>query len=83
LRIADQAKLNADLQNTLASRSVIDQAIGILMAQQRCPAAEAFALLSRASQNRNVKLHDLAVEIVATVGGQDPAPADGTFEPPG
>jgi hypothetical protein len=83
LRIADQAKLNADLQNTLASRSVIDQAIGILMAQQRCPAAEAFALLSRASQNRNVKLHALAVEIVATVGGQDPAPAGDTFEPPG
>jgi hypothetical protein len=82
LRIADQAKLNADLRNTLASRTVIDQAIGIMMAQQRCPATEAFALLSRASQNRNVKLHDLAVEIVAAVGGHNPEPATDTFEAP-
>jgi AmiR/NasT family two-component response regulator len=53
-----------------------------MMAQQRCPATEAFAVLSRASQNRNVKLHDLAGEIVATVGGQNPPPATDTFELP-
>ena len=80
LRLADQSRLNADLRATLASRSVIDQAIGIVMAQQRCPAADAFALLSRASQNRNLKVHDLAAEIVTTVGGQAPEPT--TFESP-
>jgi GAF domain-containing protein len=80
LRMADQSKLNEDLHAALASRSVIDQAIGIVMAQQRCPAPEAFALLSRASQNRNIKLHDLAAEIVTTVGGQ--APGASAFEPP-
>jgi GAF domain-containing protein len=79
LRIADQSKLNEDLRATLASRSVIDQAIGIVMAQQRCPAAEAFALLSRSSQNRNLKVRDLAAEIVTTVGGQAPNPD--TFQP--
>ena len=78
MRIADQSKLNEDLYATLASRSVIDQAIGIVMAQQRCPDPEAFALLSRASQNRNIKVHDLAAEIVTTVGGQAPDP--GTFQ---
>ncbi|MFI6509925.1 ANTAR domain-containing protein [Streptosporangium sp. NPDC050855] len=79
LRMADQSKLNADLRATLASRSVIDQAIGIVMAQQRCSAEDAFALLSRASQNRNLKVHDLAAEIVATVGGRTPGPD--TFQP--
>ncbi|MGC5013246.1 GAF and ANTAR domain-containing protein [Streptosporangium sp. DT93] len=79
LRLDDQSRLNADLRATLASRSVIDQAIGIVMAQQRCSSGDAFALLSRASQNRNLKVHDLATEIVATVGGQAPGP--GVFQP--
>jgi GAF domain-containing protein len=81
LRMSDQSKLNEDLRATLASRSVIDQAVGIVMAQQRCPASAAFALLSRASQNRNIKLRDLAADIVTTVGGE--APDVGVFEPPG
>ncbi|SNT61364.1 ANTAR domain-containing protein [Streptosporangium subroseum] len=62
-----------------ASRSVIDQAVGIVMTQQPCPAPEAFALLGRASQNRGIKLHDLVVEIVTTVGGQ--LPRSSAFEP--
>jgi len=81
LRIADQARLSADLRSTLASRSVIDQAVGIIMAQQRCPADDAFAILSRASQNRNLKVRVLATEIVTTVGGR--SPTTDTFEPPG
>jgi hypothetical protein len=81
LKHADQTRLTQDLQATLAWRSVIDQAIGILMAQERCPASEAFAILSRASQNRNLKLRDLAAEIVTTVGGRNPD--HGSFDPPG
>ncbi|MEW9529739.1 ANTAR domain-containing protein [Microbispora sp. NPDC049125] len=81
LRLTDQAKLNEDLHATLASRSVIDQAVGIVMAQQRCPAPDAFALLSRASQNRNMKVRDLATEIVTAVGGV--APGLDVFDPPG
>ncbi len=54
LRLSEQAKLNDDLHATLATRSIIDQAIGIVMAQQPCPATDAFAVLSRASQNRNI-----------------------------
>ncbi|GAA3032255.1 GAF and ANTAR domain-containing protein [Streptosporangium longisporum] len=80
LRLADQSRLNADLRATLASRSVIDQAVGIVMAQQRCPPEEAFALLSRASQNRNLKIRDLAAEIVTTVGGRPSGPD--AFDPP-
>ena len=46
---------------------VIEQAKGILMAQQRCGPDEAFDLLRRASQRANVKVHVLAEQIVEHV----------------
>ena len=55
------------LREALRTRGVIEQAKGILMAQQRCTADEAFALLVRHSQNHNRKLRDIAAEIVARV----------------
>jgi AmiR/NasT family two-component response regulator len=64
----------------LISRAVIDHAVGILMAQQRCDEDTAFDILRRASQNRNIKLRELATEIVATVSGN--APERDTFQPP-
>jgi AmiR/NasT family two-component response regulator len=45
------------------------------MAQERCTQAEAFAILRSASQNRNVKLRDIATQILASVTGQPPQPA--------
>jgi hypothetical protein len=44
----------------LASRDLIGQAKGILMATERVTAAEAFDLLRRTSQDLNVKLRDVA-----------------------
>ena len=64
--------LAAQLEHALRSRAVIDQAIGIVMAESRCDADQAFATLSRASNNRNMKLRDLATEIVMRVGGRLP-----------
>ena len=55
------------MRTALDSRSVIDQAMGIVMAQNRCDADAAFAILTRASQNRNVKLRDVAGGIVAGI----------------
>jgi GAF domain-containing protein len=52
------------LQVALDSRKVIDMALGILVATHRCSPDEAFAILSRASQNRNQKLRDLAAVMV-------------------
>jgi AmiR/NasT family two-component response regulator len=43
---------------------VIDQAIGVIMAQQRCAPADAFAILRAASQNRNIKLRQVAEQII-------------------
>jgi AmiR/NasT family two-component response regulator len=51
----------------LASRSVIDQAVGIVMAQRRCTAEDAFATLLTVSQRRNVKLRAVAAELVSAV----------------
>jgi hypothetical protein len=61
----------------MVSSSIIDQAIGILMAQQRCTAAIAFDLLRRASQNRNRKLRDIAADIITKVSGAPPQPRPG------
>jgi hypothetical protein len=43
---------------------VIEQAKGIVMAQQGCRPEEAFDLLYRASQRANVRVHELAIQIV-------------------
>ncbi|MEV7883900.1 GAF and ANTAR domain-containing protein [Streptomyces sp. NPDC002817] len=74
LKISGQLQFSLDLQHAIASRTVIDQALGILMAQQRCSGERAFEILSRASQNRNVKLRDLARDIVENVTGRPPSP---------
>jgi len=75
VRQAHQAEEAAQLEQALASRTVIDQAIGILMAQQRCNAEEAFDLLRRHSQNHNIRLRDVAAGFVERASGSAPAPS--------
>ena len=57
----------ARLQAQHESMPVIEQAKGIIMAQQRCGSQEAFDLLRRASQRTNVKVHVLAAQIVGHI----------------
>jgi GAF domain-containing protein len=64
---ASTQELARNLQRALTSRAIIDQAKGILMAQHRLTADDAFELLSRQSQRDNRKLRELAAEIVASV----------------
>jgi GAF domain-containing protein len=64
---ADATRLVEQMRTAMASRSVIDQAMGVVMAQNRCSAEAAFALMTRASQNRNIKLREIARGIVANV----------------
>jgi GAF domain-containing protein len=75
LRQARKDQTAAQLEQALASRTVIDQALGILMAQQRCGADEAFALLRAHSQNTNRKLRDVAADLIERVSGAPPEPA--------
>lgn len=80
LRQARHAQLTKQLQQALASRAVIDQALGILMALNHCNHDTAFAILRSSSQQQNRKLREIASELVATVSGETPDP--GTFENP-
>lgn len=52
------------LRRALSTRPVIDQAKGIVMAEHRCDADAAFRLISRMSQDSNVRLADVAAAIV-------------------
>ena len=58
-------ELSEQLQTALTSRPVIEQAKGIMMAREGCTEEEAFDILRRASQRANVKLRDVAAEVVA------------------
>jgi hypothetical protein len=74
MRLASYAALVEQLRSSLASRAVIDQALGVVMARERCNQARAFAILRSASQNSNVKLRDIAGAIITTVSGEPPQP---------
>ena len=67
---ADTAELENTVRNleaALATARLIGQAQGVLMAQRRCTAQEAFEQLVRLSQRRNLKLHQVAAELVQAV----------------
>ena len=50
----------------MTTRNLIGQAQGILMERHRVTADQAFAMLSKVSQNNNVKLRDIADRLVNT-----------------
>jgi GAF domain-containing protein len=72
IRFSRTAETASQLEQALHSRSVIDQAIGVLMGQQRCDAEAAFALLRTHSQNNNRKLRDVAADIISRITGKPP-----------
>ncbi|MFI7494748.1 GAF and ANTAR domain-containing protein [Kocuria sp. M4R2S49] len=78
LRMEKHRDAEADLKAAMASRTTIDLAVGIVMGQNRCTQEQAFDILRAASSNRNVKLRDLAAELVTTVGQ---GPATTHFDP--
>jgi GAF domain-containing protein len=56
----------ANMRRAMESRSVIEQAKGILMERYKVTAEQAFTLLTHASQKSNVKLRDVAEELTST-----------------
>jgi GAF domain-containing protein len=64
--ILGHAQQEEQLNQALASRKVIGQAIGIVMERYRIDADRAFQFLLRASSSSNIKLRDVAEEIVTT-----------------
>lgn len=75
LRDVDQIVLEAQLRDALATRAVIDQAIGIIMGQRRVDSVEAFGVLRTASQSRNRKLREIAADLIESISGHPPRPA--------
>jgi GAF domain-containing protein len=61
-----EAQRADQLRSALASRDLIGQGKGILMERHRVTAEAAFGLLSRASQNTNLKLTEVARQLAET-----------------
>ena len=70
LRIADAQNLADDLTAAMESRTTIDLACGVIMAQNRCSQEEAMAMLAKASSHRNQKLRELAADILGRVSAE-------------
>jgi GAF domain-containing protein len=60
------ARDKEDLRVAMATRNLIGQAQGILMERYKMTAEQAFAALSRISQQSNVKLRDVAQRLIDT-----------------
>ena len=67
LTLADARRLSADLTDAVASRDIIGQAKGVLIAQGARDEQAAFAMLASASQRTNTKLHDVARQLIQSV----------------
>lgn len=73
-RVEEQARLNEQLRQSAATRPVIDQALGIVMARRGCSASEAFDALRVDSQAVNQPVREIAAGLVAATTGRSPEP---------
>lgn len=60
------ARSDAQLREAMATRQEIAEAMGILMERYKVTERDAFAMLVKSSQNRNVKLREIARAITHT-----------------
>ena len=60
----DAHRLSENLRAAMESRAETEQAKGIIMGATGCTSDEAFALLRTQSQQENIKLRDIAAQIV-------------------
>lgn len=71
LRLARLADSRDDLIAAMESRTVIDLAVGAIMAQNRCSRAGAFKILRNTSNNRNMKIRDVAASLISSIAGDE------------
>ena len=72
VHIAHLTATNYHLTEALDSRTTIDVAAGIIMAQNRCSHDDAMTVLKAASNGRNMKLREVAATVVESIGQQIP-----------
>jgi transcriptional regulator with GAF, ATPase, and Fis domain len=70
----DEERRAANLHAALTSREIIGEALGILMERERVNAVHAFDVLRRASQHLNIKLREVAQNLVDTGESPDTGP---------
>lgn len=67
LRLTQTHEARNDMADAMKSRTMIDMAVGAIMAQNRCSQDGAIEILRRASNSRNVKLRDVAAAVIASI----------------
>lgn len=72
LSMARLKGVHDDLVAAMQSRTIIDMAVGVIMAQNGSSQDEAVRILTRASNSRNIKLRDVASTVVNSVGRKEP-----------
>lgn len=73
-RQASHLALDEQLREAVASRAIIDQALGILMYAEQIDSHQAFEVLRRASQSSNRKLRFVAADLIRSMTGHAPRP---------
>ena len=68
---ADRTRLSEQLRQAIHSRTVVDQAIGVIMARRRIGAEEALRMLRTASNNLNKKLREVTQSLLDSVSCPD------------
>lgn len=68
-RTADAERLAEDLRSAMESRTDIDLACGLIMGRNQCSQQEAYQFLIRASNTRNMKVHEVALKIIHQLSG--------------
>ena len=72
VRLAHLTEVSTQLKAAMSSRTAIDVAAGIIMAQNRCGHDTAMSILKAASSGRNMKLHQVAAAVIGGIGQQVP-----------
>jgi hypothetical protein len=70
----DAQRTATQLRESVAARAITDQAKGILMHALGYSADEALRFMRQESQQRHVKVTDVAARVIATYGGDHPGP---------
>ncbi len=58
-----------NLERAMVTRSVIEQAKGIIMVQRKCTAGDAFDILRQISMDENMRLSEVSAQLVESASG--------------
>jgi response regulator NasT len=71
-QVQSMQKQLKDLKTSLADRKIIDRAKGLIMEQRKCTENEAYSLMRTSAMNQNMRLGQLAQNILAAANLLEP-----------